>query len=221
MKLKLVVIDLELSTRAKRIAAGVLVPVLVLAGGAIAYANVPHTWSNGDTLEAADLNGNFTSLDQRVTALEANTPTYLTTASNVTGTAAFETDFVYQGMSLVLTPGTWLVQGFGSVMTTVNPDTVQIALWDDTNGVEIPNSRSPDVTTGALGTGCTYEQNTCGAVATMTSSVISVTANTTIRVKVFRNGASQVWIGPALSLALPTGNRLTAVKLDLLLAALS
>ena len=71
MKLKLVVVDLELSKRAKRIAVAALVPVLVIAGGAIAYANVPHSFKDGDVLNAADLNGNFDALDQRITKLEA------------------------------------------------------------------------------------------------------------------------------------------------------
>jgi hypothetical protein len=70
MKFKLFVIDLELSARAKRIAAAVVVPLLVLGGGAVAYANVPHSWADGDTLSAADLNGNFSALDQRVTTVE-------------------------------------------------------------------------------------------------------------------------------------------------------
>jgi hypothetical protein len=72
MKLKLVVIDLELSKRAKRVAAAVLVPVVVLAGGAIAYANVPHTWNDGDTLDATDLNGNFADHEGRISKLEGS-----------------------------------------------------------------------------------------------------------------------------------------------------
>jgi hypothetical protein len=72
MKLKLVVIDLELSKRAKRIAAAALVPALVLAGGAIAYANVPHTWKDSDTLGASDLNNNFSALDTRLSKLEGS-----------------------------------------------------------------------------------------------------------------------------------------------------
>jgi hypothetical protein len=71
MKLKLVVVDLELSKRMKRVAAAALVPALVLAGGAIAYANVPHTWNDKDVLMAAALNGNFADLDTRITPLEA------------------------------------------------------------------------------------------------------------------------------------------------------
>jgi hypothetical protein len=70
MKIKLIVIDLELSARAKRIAAAVAIPLVVLGGGAVAYANVPHTWKDGDLLTAKDLNGNFDDLDGRVAALD-------------------------------------------------------------------------------------------------------------------------------------------------------
>lgn len=70
MTLKMVVLDLEMSKRAKRIAAAVLVPALVLAGGAIAYADTLHLWKDGETLDAADLNDNFTKLNAAVTALQ-------------------------------------------------------------------------------------------------------------------------------------------------------
>ena len=42
------------------------------AGAAVSAANALHTWNTGDTLNAADLNGNFSALDQRIAALEAN-----------------------------------------------------------------------------------------------------------------------------------------------------
>jgi hypothetical protein len=71
MKIKLVVVDLELSKRAKRIVATMLVPILVIAGGALAYAGVPHTWANGDKLDATDLNANFANLDGRLSPLAA------------------------------------------------------------------------------------------------------------------------------------------------------
>jgi hypothetical protein len=71
MKIKVVVIDLELSARAKRRAAAALVPVVLLVGGAVAYASSLHVWADGDTLSAMDLNGNFTQLDMRVTTLES------------------------------------------------------------------------------------------------------------------------------------------------------
>jgi hypothetical protein len=70
MKIKLVVVDLELSPRARRIVAATLVPAVVLSGGAIAYAGTLHAWADGDTLTATDLNGNFKDLDGRVSTLE-------------------------------------------------------------------------------------------------------------------------------------------------------
>jgi len=79
MKLKVIVLDLELSPRAKRIVAiaSVALPLLVGAG-AIAWASVPHTFTDGDTLTAADLNSNFAALDQArpvVTGWVSYTPT--------------------------------------------------------------------------------------------------------------------------------------------------
>ncbi len=56
----------------KRVRLGIGIATLVVTGaGAIVYASVPHTFANGDTLQAADLNGNFAALDQRITALES------------------------------------------------------------------------------------------------------------------------------------------------------
>jgi hypothetical protein len=55
----------------KRVRLGIGITALVLTGaGAIVYASVPHTFNSGDTLQAADLNGNFTALDTRIAALE-------------------------------------------------------------------------------------------------------------------------------------------------------
>jgi hypothetical protein len=45
---------------------------LLGAGAAVSAASALHVWNTGDTLNAADLNGNFTALDQRIAALEAN-----------------------------------------------------------------------------------------------------------------------------------------------------
>jgi hypothetical protein len=72
MQFKVVVVDLEIPPRAKRLLLRVALPVaILLGGGALAYANVPKTWAPGETLTAADLNGNFSALDARVTALES------------------------------------------------------------------------------------------------------------------------------------------------------
>src|SRR5579862_2553811 len=70
MKIKLIVVDLELSRRARRLAVMSVVGALAMGAAAIAYASVPRTWNDGDTLTAADLNGNFSALDNRVATLE-------------------------------------------------------------------------------------------------------------------------------------------------------
>lgn len=71
MKLKLVIVDLEMSPRVKRLLLRLGLPIaLVLGGSALAYANVPKVWNSGDKLLAADLNGNFSALDTRITSLE-------------------------------------------------------------------------------------------------------------------------------------------------------
>jgi microcystin-dependent protein len=67
-----VVIDWEMTPRAKRWALRLGIPAAVLAGvSAIAYASVPVAFTANSPLRAADLNADFTSLDGRVTALEA------------------------------------------------------------------------------------------------------------------------------------------------------
>jgi hypothetical protein len=70
MKIKLVVLDLELSRRARRLAIVAAIGLLALGIGAVAYASVPHAWSDGETLGAADLNGNFAALDGRAAAAD-------------------------------------------------------------------------------------------------------------------------------------------------------
>jgi microcystin-dependent protein len=48
------------------------VALAVICGAfAVAYATVPTTWKANDPLKAVDLNGNFSALDQRIAALEA------------------------------------------------------------------------------------------------------------------------------------------------------
>jgi microcystin-dependent protein len=63
MKIKIVVVDLELSRRAKHAGAAVAVALLAVGAGAVAYASVPKTWADGETLTAADLNANFAALN--------------------------------------------------------------------------------------------------------------------------------------------------------------
>jgi len=82
MKLKLVVVDLELSRRQRMLGAAGLGAAILMVG-AVAVADVPNTFVAGDTLTAAGLNENFGSLDTRITALESQTES--TTAALATG----------------------------------------------------------------------------------------------------------------------------------------
>jgi len=46
----------------------------VVTTGAVVLASVPHSFTAGETLTAANLNSNFAALDQRIAALEAGVP---------------------------------------------------------------------------------------------------------------------------------------------------
>jgi microcystin-dependent protein len=62
-------------TRRKRayIGAGLALAAVVTTGAVVA-ASVPHSFSAGETLTAANLNSNFAALDQRLAALESGLP---------------------------------------------------------------------------------------------------------------------------------------------------
>ncbi|HXJ22501.1 MAG TPA: tail fiber protein, partial [Polyangia bacterium] len=61
--------------RQKRVyvAAGLSLAVVVTAGAAV-LGSVPHSFTAGETLTAANLNSDFAALDQRIAALEAGLP---------------------------------------------------------------------------------------------------------------------------------------------------
>jgi hypothetical protein len=70
MKVKVYVIDLEIPPRVKKWGLRLGIPLgVLLGGGAIAWAAGLHTWNNGDTLNASDLNGNFAQLQNEITSL--------------------------------------------------------------------------------------------------------------------------------------------------------
>lgn len=79
MKIKLVVIDLEVPRRIKRAGLAILAAgAVVLATSSGVFAAVPaipHMWNDGDTLTAADLNGAFTALDTHVTDVDSRVTT--------------------------------------------------------------------------------------------------------------------------------------------------
>jgi hypothetical protein len=72
MKLKVVIVDFELSARAKRLVLGVGVPAFILGAATIAYANVPNVFSSGEVLTAAALNANFALHDTEIAALQSS-----------------------------------------------------------------------------------------------------------------------------------------------------
>jgi hypothetical protein len=130
-------------------------------------------------------------------------------------------DLVYQSISVELSPGTWRVDAFATLTTTVSPDAVQIGLWDDSSGTEVGGSRSPVATTVSYSAaggleGCDGTSVSCSIVMATTSKVMTITEPTTIRLGAFRNGDSRVWIGahdPNDIVSLPSQNRLVATRL--------
>jgi hypothetical protein len=89
MKLKLVIVDLELPPRFKKwaIRLGVFA-VFALGASAIAWAAGLHTWAQGDVLNATDLNGNFTTLQQQITTLQGQTSGAIAAGAYITDSAA-------------------------------------------------------------------------------------------------------------------------------------
>jgi len=89
LKLKLYVFDFEIPARVKRNALKIGIPVaLILGGGALAYAQGLVSWSSGQTLTAANLNGNFSYLQGQITtaALAPRTPSaFRATLSSTSG----------------------------------------------------------------------------------------------------------------------------------------
>lgn len=210
---------------------GGAVGAMALAGAA--FGAPPVAFVPGQTLTAADLNENFdaldtsvatvsgkvttaetdiTDLDTRVTALEAPppAPTFLTATGTTTAVGPANGDVVYQGMSVDLTPGSWRIDGFLSLSSQGNADGVQIALWNDTTMMEVPNSRSAVSSTGFTGA---CPAGGCFGVSMTTSTVITVAVNTKIKVRALRNGASQVVVIPQPG-GLSSVHRLTALKLQ-------
>jgi hypothetical protein len=82
MKLKVYVVDVELSPRVKKWAWRMGALLLVLGGAAVALAGPLHTWKTGDVLNADDLNRSFSDLDGRTTALEGKSGTLGGNAKN-------------------------------------------------------------------------------------------------------------------------------------------
>jgi hypothetical protein len=70
MRIKIVVIDLEIPPRVKRWALRLAIPAVILGLAGVAFASLPHTFASGEVLTAASLNADFQNLDGRVSTLE-------------------------------------------------------------------------------------------------------------------------------------------------------
>ena len=88
MKIKVYVIDMEIPARIKRWALGIGIPAaMVLGGGAIAYAAGLVTWTSGETLQAADLNNNFSYLQSEISGDGGVQPQITALQAQITTTA--------------------------------------------------------------------------------------------------------------------------------------
>lgn len=175
MKIKLVVIDLELSRRARRFATFGAVGALALSAAAIAYAGVPHTWNDGETLTAADLNSNFAALDSRVamvTAWASYTSTVTANGTDVGGSQTTTAFWRRVGDTVEVRFVTvFLSCPFAGTLEWPLPPNVQ---FDTTKTA--PSE--------AIGGGLAYGPGTNGLVKTIAATVVS-----TDKVAIDANGA--------------------------------
>jgi len=119
MKLKVVVLDLELTPRFQKWAVRIgAVAALVLGGGAIAWAAGLHTWNQDDVLNATDLNGNFTTLQGQITTLQGQTNGAITAGAYIVDNAGGASIGYQSG-------GSWIQSvnrtATGSVTITIAP----------------------------------------------------------------------------------------------------
>src|SRR5262249_33970703 len=75
MKLKIVIVEVEIPARVKKWAVRIGLPLVILTIAAVAFAAPLHTWNQGDGLKAVDLNGNFSNLQGQVTTQEGTLST--------------------------------------------------------------------------------------------------------------------------------------------------
>lgn len=107
------------------------------------------------------------------------------TSSAVQGPSTVGTDLVYTAIDLVLKPGTWLVYGQATLVSQTAADGKQLGLFNVTANADVPNSKGP---AGGAATTNAPEPYT-------TMTVVTLATESTLRLKGFRNGASQIQIG--------------------------
>jgi hypothetical protein len=101
------------------------------------------------------------------------------------GPSAIGTDLVYTQINLALDKGTWLVYAQATLSSQANADSKQIGLWNATDNVDVPSSKGPALDTPAINVNTGHS----------TWALVTLTKDSTLRIKAFRNGASQVTIG--------------------------
>ncbi len=175
VKVKVVIVDLEVPARVKKWGLRLGIPIgVLLGGGAVAYAAGLVSFTAGQTLTAQDLNTNFTVLQNEITALQgANPLASCTMQTQVVATAV-----------LAGSPGGYSATAScpaGSVATGCGFDTVAAA----TSCIAWPTgSENPGTTgTGGAATGC--------KAACATAANVNVTAFCTSFVCSRLDGGSQ------------------------------
>jgi hypothetical protein len=95
--MKVVVVDLEIPPRVKKWGLRLGIPLVILLGaGAAAYAAGLVTWTDGQTLTAADLNNNFTQV-QRLVQQGSVTNAATIPIMNLVGDTEFQYELEMQG----------------------------------------------------------------------------------------------------------------------------
>ena len=195
----------------RRVTARARARVALRAGGALAFlltfsaivnAAPPHVWAPGDKLASADLNKNFSEVDARLATIEAP-PAFLQSVSGVAEAGGIGEAYVYSAVSVLLTPGTWLVEAHATISTTMSTDGVQLGLRNTTTSTDIDPSRSAAAQTTAVDV----------AVALTTTAVVTVATATEIQMKAYPHGTSVVHFGSANLPGFTEKQRLFAVKL--------
>jgi hypothetical protein len=98
-------VDVEVSERVKRLAR-LAVPAFVLFGGSVAFAGVPTTFKDGDTLSAQAMNENFASVDARLGVVEGRVSTK--------ASGAYKAGATYCGLTATTTGDMSGIGGSGS-----------------------------------------------------------------------------------------------------------
>lgn len=123
-------------------------------------------------------------------------------SNNVEGPAALGANLVYTAVEITITAGTWLVFAQATLSSQAAIDGKAIGIYNQTAGAYIANTTSPALDATVVN----------GFQAFFTYAVVSVTADTKLRIIAFRNGASQISVGYTGGGISPT-QRITAIKI--------